>query len=96
MSNLFEDYREISNVRDKLDMLVELVSSAPRRVFLTKTGEVKAVVMSADDYKDLWNLEFERAMKIGDEEEELGHVFPNAEVMREMRQYVSEFRARSK
>ena len=70
MSHQFEDYREITNVRDKLDFLIELVRSAPRRVFLTEQGEVKAVVLSAKDYEDLWRLDIEREMKLCDEETE--------------------------
>ena len=71
MSHQFEDYREISNVRDKLDFIIELVRSAPRRVFLTERGEVKAVVLGPKDYEDLWNLDIDREMKLCDEEPEL-------------------------
>ena len=68
MTNLFEDYREIKNVRDKLDFVLELVNSAPRRVFLTEQGKVKAVVLSPADYEDLWNIELDRDMKLCDED----------------------------
>lgn len=66
MSSLFEDYREIDNVRNKLDLLLELVETGPRRVFITERGKVQAVVMSASDYEDLWNLELDRDMKLCD------------------------------
>lgn len=79
MSNLFEDYREISNVSDKLDFVIELVRTAPRRVFLTERGEVKAIVLSPQDYEDLWKIELDRDMKLCDEEPEL---FPNTEFIR--------------
>lgn len=70
MSNLFEDYREIKNVRDKLDFILQLVQTAPRRVFLTEQGKVQAVVLSPEDYQDLWNIELDRDMKLCDEETE--------------------------
>lgn len=81
MSNLFEDYREIDNVRGKLDFLIELVTSAPRRVFLTQKGEVKAIIIGPQDYEDLWNIEFERDMAIADEERAQGRVYSHEEVM---------------
>jgi PHD/YefM family antitoxin component YafN of YafNO toxin-antitoxin module len=85
MSHQFEDYREISNVRDKLDFIIELVRSAPRRVFLTQQGEVKAVVLSARDYEDLWRLDIERELKLCAEETE---TYSTEEVMKEMAEYV--------
>lgn len=94
MTNLFEDYREIDNVRDKLDLLIELVQTAPRRVFLTKTGEVQAVVLSRRDYEDLWQLEFDRDMAIGDEESARGELIPHAEVMRRMDELEAELEAK--
>jgi PHD/YefM family antitoxin component YafN of YafNO toxin-antitoxin module len=81
MSNLFEDYREIANVRDKLDLLIELVHTAPRRVFITQQGEVQAVILSPRDYTDLWQLEFDRDMARGDEEVARGEVFTTEEVL---------------
>ena len=65
MSNLLEDYREISNVREKLDLVVDLVNSASRRVFLTQRGEVKAIVISPKDYEELWKMELDRDMAVG-------------------------------
>jgi hypothetical protein len=56
MSHQFEDYREISNVRDKLDFIIELVRSAPRRVFLTERGETKAVVRPLDSSRKFRDL----------------------------------------
>jgi PHD/YefM family antitoxin component YafN of YafNO toxin-antitoxin module len=94
MTNLFEDYREIGNVRDKLDLLIELVQTAPRRVFLTKIGEVQAVVLSRRDYEDLWHLEFDRDMAIGDEESARGELIPHAEVMRHMDELEAELEAK--
>jgi hypothetical protein len=85
MSNLFEDYREIKNVRDKVDLLIELVSSAPRRVFLTELGEVKAVVIGVDDYEDLWKIELERDMKLTDEDV----VHSNEDVIRRMNAFIA-------
>jgi PHD/YefM family antitoxin component YafN of YafNO toxin-antitoxin module len=82
MTHIFEDYREIDNVRDKLDFLIELVNEAPRRVFLTQQGEVQAVVLSRSDYKSLWRLELEHLMALGDEEEARGEIFSTEEVMR--------------
>ena len=79
MSNLFEDYREISNVSDKLALVIELVQSPPRRVFLTEQGEVKAIVLSPRDYEDLWKIELDRDMKLCDEEPE---TFPHEEFIR--------------
>ncbi len=86
MSHLFEDYREISNVRDKLDFIIELVRSAPRRVFLTERGEVKAVVLGPKDYEELWKLDIENEMKLCDEEPEL---ITNEEFMKRMDEHVA-------
>ena len=86
MSHQFEDYREISNVRDKLDFIIELVRSAPRRVFLTERGEVKAVVLGPKDYEDLWRLDIENEMKLCDEEPE---TITHEEFMKEMDEYVA-------
>jgi PHD/YefM family antitoxin component YafN of YafNO toxin-antitoxin module len=82
MTHIFEDYREIDNVRDKLDFVIELVNEAPRRVFLTKEGKVQAVVLSSADYKSLWQLEFEHLMALSDEEVARGEVFTTEEVIR--------------
>jgi PHD/YefM family antitoxin component YafN of YafNO toxin-antitoxin module len=82
MTHIFEDYREIDNVRDKLDFVIELVKEAPRRVFLTQQGEVQAVVLSRSDYKGLWQLEFEHLMALSDEEVARGEVFTTEEVIR--------------
>ena len=84
MSNLFEDYREIDNVRDKLDLLIALVQSQPSRVFLTENGKVQAILIGPRDYEDLWNIELERDLKVGDEEEARGEVVAHAEVLRMM------------
>jgi PHD/YefM family antitoxin component YafN of YafNO toxin-antitoxin module len=89
MSHQFEDYREISNVRDKLDFLIELVRSAPRRVFLTEQGEVKAVVLSARDYEDLWRLDIERELKLCAEETE---TYSTAEVIAHIQKVEAELR----
>lgn len=89
MSNLFEDYREIKNVRDKLDFVLELVSSAPRRVFLTEQGKVKAVVLSPADYEDLWNIELDRDMKLCDEDPD---VISHEEFMKHMEEHVAKIR----
>ena len=86
MSHQFEDYREISNVRDKLDFLIELVRTAPRRVFLTEQGETKAVVLSAKDYEDLWRLDIDQEMKLCDQESE---TISHEEFMKEMDEYVA-------
>ena len=86
MSHQFEDYREISNVRDKLDFLIELVRSAPRRVFLTERGVVKAVVLGPKDYEDLWRLDIDRELKLCDEEPEL---IPHEEFMKRMDAHVA-------
>lgn len=86
MSHLLEDYREIKNVRDKLDLIIELVRSAPRRVFLTERGEVKAVVLSPKDYEDLWNIELDRDMKLCDEDRD---VMPHEEFIKQMDEYVA-------
>ncbi len=82
MTHIFEDYREINNVRDKLDFVIELVNEAPRRVFLTQEGKVQAVVLSAADYKSLWQLEFEHLMALSNEEVARGEVFTTEEVIR--------------
>jgi hypothetical protein len=92
MSNLFEDYREIKNVRDKLDLVLELVSSAPRRVFLTEQGKVKAVVLSPADYEDLWNIELDRDMKLCDEDPD---VISHEEFMKQMEEHVAKLRKRA-
>jgi len=92
MSNLYEDYREIDNFPNKLDFLIELVQSAPRRVFLTKSGKVQAIVISPRDYEDLWNIEFERDMKRGDEEEERGEVHSSETVMRDIEEIIRRHR----
>ena len=92
MSHQFEDYREISNVRDKLDFLIELVRSAPRRVFLTERGEVKAVVLGAKDYEDLWHLDIDREMKLCDEETEL---IPHEEFMKQLDKRVAALRKKA-
>lgn len=89
MSHQFEDYREISNVRDKLDVIIELVRSAPRRVFLTERGEVKAVVLGPKDYEDLWKLDIDREMKLCDEEPEL---ITHDEFMKRMDEHVDNLR----
>lgn len=89
MSHQFEDYREISNVRDKLDFIIELVRSAPRRVFLTEQGEVKAVVLGAKDYEELWRLDIEHEMKLSDQEPE---TITHEEFMKEMDEYVAGLR----
>ena len=94
MSHLFEDYREVQNVRDKLDFLLELVQSAPRRVFLTKLGEVQAVILSPGDYKDLWQLEFDRDMRIGNEEEARGEAISHEEFMCEIDKRVADYEAK--
>lgn len=91
MSHLFEDYREISNVRDKLDFIIELVRSAPRRVFLTERGEVKAVVLGPKDYEELWTLDIEHAMKLCDEEPEL---LTHDEFLKEVEAHVANLRAK--
>ena len=88
MTHIFEDYREIDNVRDKLDFVIDLVNEAPRRVFLTQEGKVQAVVLSAHDYKGLWQLEFEHLMALGDEEEARGELFTTEEVMREAKEII--------
>ncbi len=88
MNNVFEDYREIRNVRNKLDLILELVQTAPRRVFLTERGQVQAVVLSARDYEDLWQLEFERDMKQADEESAAGQLIPHAQAMREVQELI--------
>ena len=82
MSNIYEDYREIDNVREKMDFVIELVNAAPRRVFLTKHGEVQAIVIGPKDYEDLWQIEFDRDIKLGDEESSRGRLVPNDEVFR--------------
>lgn len=92
MSHQFEDYREIVNVRDKLDFIIELVRSAPRRVFLTERGEVKAVVLGPKDYEDLWKLDIDREMKLCDEESEL---IPHEEFMKRMDEHVANLRKKS-
>ena len=92
MSHQFEDYREISNVRDKLDVLIELVRSAPRRVFLTERGEVKAVVLGPKDYEDLWKLDINREMKLCDEEPEL---ITHDEFMKQMDEHVANLRKKA-
>ena len=89
MSHQFEDYREISNVRDKLDFIIELVRSAPRRVFLTERGETKAVVLSARDYEDLWRLDIEQEMKLCDEETE---TYSTEEVIAHLKKVEAELR----
>lgn len=93
MSHLFEDYREINNVRDKLDLLIELVQSAPRRVFLTERGKVQAVVLSARDYEYLWRLELDRIIAEGDEEENNGEIIPHEEVMRGLAELSAKLKA---
>jgi PHD/YefM family antitoxin component YafN of YafNO toxin-antitoxin module len=87
MSHLFEDYREIKNVRDKLDFILELVQTAPRRVFLTEEGKVRAVVLSPKDYEDLWNIELDRDMKLCDEEPD---VITHEEFMKHMDERIAE------
>jgi len=96
MSNLYEDYREIDNVRNKLDAIIDLVQSEPRRVFLTKQGKVQAIVIGPADYEDLWNIEFERDMKVGDEEEARGDVVPHAEVFRGIDEFIRKHREQQK
>jgi len=92
MSNLYEDYREIDNVRNKLDAIIDLVQSEPRRVFLTRKGKVQAIVIGPADYEDLWNIEFERDMKVGDEEEARGEVVPHTEVLRGLDEFIRKHR----
>ena len=85
MSHRFEDYREIKNARDKLDLILELVGTAPRRVFLTEQGEVKAVVLSPKDYEHLWNLEIDSDMKLRDRTDVISH----EEFMKRMDEHVA-------
>ncbi|MFL6245336.1 MAG: hypothetical protein ACJ74H_04875 [Thermoanaerobaculia bacterium] len=92
MSNLFEDYREIKNVRDKLDFILELVQTAPRRVFLTEQGKVRAVVLSPADYEDLWNIELDRDMKLCDEDRD---VITHEEFMKCMDEHVQKQRKKA-
>ena len=89
MSNLLEDYREISNVREKLDLVVDLVNSASRRVFLTQRGEVKAVVLSPKDYEELWKLELDRDMAVARDERERGMIYSHDEVVRMMEELIA-------
>jgi PHD/YefM family antitoxin component YafN of YafNO toxin-antitoxin module len=86
MYNLFEDYREIRNVRDNVDLILELVQTAPRRVFLTEQGKVQAVVLSARDYELLWRLELEHDMKIADEESAAGQRISFHDFRRELQE----------
>ncbi len=95
MNNIFEDYREIDNVRDKLDLIVELVNSAPRRVFLTKEGVVQAVVIGRVDYQQLWQLELDHDMKVGDEEEARGEVVSHEEVLRRTQEILNRKRGKA-
>lgn len=96
MSNIFEDYREIDNVRSKLDFLIELVASAPRRVFLTEHGEVRAIIIGPKDYEDLWQIEFDRDMKETDEEVARGEVYSHEEMMQHMQELETRLRAAKK
>lgn len=93
MSNLFEDYYEIDDMRDKLDAIIELVHSAPRRVFLTKQGKVKAIVIGPEDYEDLWNIELDRDMALAREESARGEVYTHEEVMAQMRELEARLRS---
>lgn len=93
MSHIFEDYREIDNVRDKLDSLIELVISAPRRVFLTEYGEVRAIIIGPKDYEDLWQIELDRDMKEADEQVGRGEVYSHEEVMEHMQELETRLRA---
>jgi hypothetical protein len=88
MSHLFEDYREIGNVRDQLDQLIELVRTAPRRVFLTEQGKVSAVLLGSRDYEDLWNIEIDRDMKLADEDTVVSH----EEFLKRMDEHVAKLR----
>ena len=92
MSNLYEDYREIDNVRDKMDFVIELVRSAPRRVFLTKDGQVQAIVIGPEDYEDLWNIELDRDMALAREESARGETYTHEEVMAHMRELEARLR----
>lgn len=94
MSHTFEEYREVDNVREKLDFVIDLVNSLPRRVFLTKKGEVLAVVIGAKDYEDLWQTEFDRDMKLADEEAARGELIPHEQVMREIDELQAKLRER--
>ena len=85
MAHIFEDYREINNVRDKLDFVIELVNEAPRRVFLTQEGEVQAVVLSRSDYDELWELELQHG---GADEEARGEFLTTEEVMRHAKEII--------
>lgn len=82
MSHLFEDYREVENVRNRFDLLLELIDDPRRRVFLTRRGEVVGVLLNPKDYEELWELEFDQDMKLCDLEREL---IPHEEIMRRMR-----------
>jgi PHD/YefM family antitoxin component YafN of YafNO toxin-antitoxin module len=89
MSNLLEDYREISNVREKLDLVVDLVNSASRRVFLTQRGEVKAIVLSPRDYEELWKMELYRDMAVARDERERGMIYSHDEVVQMMEELIA-------
>ena len=91
MANLIEDYREIDNIRETLDSLVESVTTAPRRVFLTRKGEVLAVIIGPKDYEDLWNIELDRDIKVSNEDVANGEVLYTHE---EFLQHVSELEAK--
>jgi PHD/YefM family antitoxin component YafN of YafNO toxin-antitoxin module len=93
MSNLFEDYREIDNVRDRLDFLIDLVNSAPRRVFLTEKGDVRAIIIGPEDYEDLWNIELDRDMKLADEQVARGEVYSWEEVRQHMKDLAAKLQA---
>jgi len=81
MAPLFEDYREIDNVRNRFDFLLELIGDPRRRVFITRRGEVLAVLLNPKDYDDLWWYEFDVDMKKADEDPVR---YTNEEVMQRM------------
>ena len=64
------------------------MQSQPSRVFLTENGKVQAILIGPRDYEDLWNIELERDLKVGDEEEARGDVVAHAEVLRRMNGFI--------
>ncbi|HEX7152812.1 MAG TPA: hypothetical protein VF618_15085 [Thermoanaerobaculia bacterium] len=59
MSHLFEDYLEVGDSEATVEHMIELVHEEPRRVFLTRNGEVQAVLLRASDYNELFLLELD-------------------------------------
>ncbi len=65
-------------------------------MFLTKQGEVQAILIGPKDYEDLWQIEFDRDMKLADEDVARGNLIPYEDVRREVRELIAKKKGAAK